>query len=93
MRTNKIQLVNGDTVYVIEEIYGLRYAGDRFVLGVILGHDEMSETDLEIVECELTEESDLFEVMVGEPREIRMTSKTFDMLVSIVTAYRNGALE
>lgn len=94
MKTDKVQLANGDMVHVIEEIFGLRYSGDRFVLGVIVGHHPLSETDLEIVECELSDDSpDLFEVMVGEPREIAMTSKAFDKLVEIVTAYRADSLE
>src|SRR5882672_3566121 len=94
MRVDMVELEDGQLVHVLEEIYGIRYSGDRFVLGVILGHSDISETDICLVECELADAgTEIFLVMPGEPREIELSLKAFDKMVAVVTAYRNGELE
>lgn len=96
MKVDQIELHNTQMVYVLEEIYGLRYSGDRWVLGVILGNCDVTETEIEIVECELVDANTgdgIFEITVDKPRQITMTNKAFDRLVAIVAAYRDGTLE
>ena len=94
MKTTTVRLEGGDVVHVALEVPHLRYHGDRFVVGVVVGYDDIAETDLVIVECELAGEGDdgVF-IPVNDYRELALSHAVIDKIVSIVAAARNGTLE